>query len=73
MINVSRKPWSHTRSHLSIQLAVRHARLIDILNNYLTFGLSWCLFYGVRWRICATHFTHEMLGRFDLLGKRLWT
>lgn len=34
-------------------------RLIDILNNYLTFGLSWCLFYGVRWRICATHFTHE--------------
>ncbi|CAK8992971.1 Hypothetical protein SCF082_LOCUS3299 [Durusdinium trenchii] len=49
----------HTRSHLSIQLAVRHARLIDILNNYLTFGLSWCLFYGVRWRICATHFTHE--------------
>lgn len=37
-------------------------RIVDIVNNYLTFGLSWCLFYGVRWRISLTQFTHESLG-----------
>lgn len=42
-----------------VETPERLERVIEILNNYLTFGLSWCLFYGVRWRISATHFTHE--------------
>ncbi|CAE7602075.1 unnamed protein product [Symbiodinium pilosum] len=37
----------------------RMERVIEILNNYFTFGLSWCLFYGVRWGISATQFTDE--------------
>jgi len=37
----------------------RVQRMIEILNNYFTFGLSWCLFYGVRWAISATQFTDE--------------
>ncbi|CAJ1395672.1 unnamed protein product [Effrenium voratum] len=37
----------------------RVERMIEIMNNYFTFGLAWCLFYGVRWAISATHFTQE--------------
>jgi len=42
-----------------VETPERLERFIEILNNYLTFGLAWCLFYGVRWRIGSTHFTNE--------------
>ncbi|CAE7211445.1 unnamed protein product [Symbiodinium natans] len=37
----------------------RMERVIEILNNYFTFGLSWCFFYGVRWGMSAARFTDE--------------
>ncbi|CAE7273216.1 unnamed protein product [Symbiodinium microadriaticum] len=37
----------------------RMERAIEILNNYFTFGLSWSLFYGVRWQLSALRFTDE--------------
>eukprot|EP00442_Polarella_glacialis_P019042 CAMPEP_0115162084 /NCGR_PEP_ID=MMETSP0227-20121206/71758_1 /TAXON_ID=89957 /ORGANISM="Polarella glacialis, Strain CCMP 1383" /LENGTH=447 /DNA_ID=CAMNT_0002574241 /DNA_START=28 /DNA_END=1369 /DNA_ORIENTATION=- len=37
----------------------RVERVIEILNNYFTFGMSWCFFYGVRWAISSTQFTSE--------------
>lgn len=48
-------------------------RFIEILNNYLTFGLAWCLFYGVRWRIGSTHFTNELLDRGKRAFGKRWT
>lgn len=37
----------------------RLERVIEILNNYFTFGNAWCFFYGVKWALCATKFTNE--------------
>mmetsp|Transcript_29909 Transcript_29909/g.81043 ORF Transcript_29909/g.81043 Transcript_29909/m.81043 type:complete len:559 (-) Transcript_29909:169-1845(-) len=37
----------------------RVERIIEILNNYFTFGNAWCFFYGVKWWLTSTQFTDE--------------
>eukprot|EP00931_Biecheleriopsis_adriatica_P060994 TRINITY_DN36651_c0_g1_i1.p1 TRINITY_DN36651_c0_g1~~TRINITY_DN36651_c0_g1_i1.p1 ORF type:complete len:570 (-),score=136.83 TRINITY_DN36651_c0_g1_i1:65-1774(-) len=53
------KKEEECEEHGHAEASEKIERILEIVNNYVTFGLAWCLFYGVRWAMSHMHFTNE--------------
>jgi len=48
--------WLH---HLPHWWSQKMHRVIEILNNFATFGNAWCFFFGVKWAVASAGYIHE--------------